>query len=100
MELPMKMPDLATADSAIKLIRWLVDPGQAVKRGQPVIEVETDKATLEVESIATGVLKEVRALPDDLVDVGQVIAVFELADASPGPIQTASQTPIPSPAAK
>ena len=96
----MKMPDLATTDSAIKLIRWLVEPGQAVKRGQPLVEIETDKATSEVESIATGVLKQVRALPDDMVFAGQVIAVFEVAGASPGSTQAASQTSIPSPSAK
>ena len=100
MQLQMKMPDLAATDSAIKLLRWLVEPGQTVKRGQPLLEIETDKAIMEVESIATGVLKEVRALPEDLVNVGQVIAVFELADAAPGPIQEAAQTPIPSPASK
>ena len=68
----MKMPDLAATDSAIKLIRWLVVPGQAVKRGQPVLVIETDKATMEVESIATGLLKEVRALPEDFVGVGPI----------------------------
>jgi pyruvate dehydrogenase E2 component (dihydrolipoamide acetyltransferase) len=92
MELPMKMPDLATTDSAIKVIRWLVEPGQAVKRGQPLLEIETDKAALEVESVATGVLKEVRARPADLVSVGEVIAVFEVAGASPSSDQGGLQT--------
>lgn len=96
----MKMPDLATTDSAIKLIRWLVEPGQAVKRGQPLLEIETDKATSEVESIATGVLKEARALPDDMVFAGQVIAVFEVAGAMPGSPEAAAQTVIPPPSAK
>jgi pyruvate dehydrogenase E2 component (dihydrolipoamide acetyltransferase) len=100
MELPMKMPDLATTDSAIKLIRWLVEPGQPVKRGQPLLEIETDKATSEVESIATGILKELRARPDDMVSVGQVIAVFEVAGASPDSTQvqvpsTAPNQPVP-----
>lgn len=99
MELFIKMPDLATTDSDIKLIRWLVEPGQSVKRGQPLVEIETDKATSEVESIATGVLKEVRALPEDLVSVGQVIAVFEVAT-SPDSTQTVCPTPIPSLATK
>ena len=96
----MKMPDLATTDSDIKLIRWLVEPGQSVKRGQPLVEIETDKAASEVESIATGVLKEVRALPDDMVFAGQVIAVFEVAGASPTSPETVPQMPVPSFAAK
>src|SRR5947199_6300311 len=94
MELPMKMPDLATTDSDIKLIRWLVQPGQPVQRGQPLCEIETDKATSEVESIATGLLKEVRALPDELVAVGQVIAIFEVAQ-SPEAAQRIEATPAP-----
>src|SRR5580704_3343656 len=77
MELLMKMPDLSTTDSAIKLIRWLVLPGQSVKRGQALCEIETDKAASEVESIVTGVLKELRARPGDMVVVGQEIALFE-----------------------
>jgi pyruvate dehydrogenase E2 component (dihydrolipoamide acetyltransferase) len=77
MEHLMKMPDLSTTDSAIKLVRWLVQPGQSVKRGQALCEIETDKAASEVESIVTGVLKELRAQPGDMVVVGQEIALFE-----------------------
>jgi len=82
----MKMPDLSTTDSAIKLVRWLVLPGQSVKRGQSLCEVETDKAASEVESIATGVLKEFRAQPGDMLVVGQELALFETeASLSPAP---------------
>ena len=38
MELKMKMPDLSTTDSAIKVIRWLVTPGQPIKRGEALLE--------------------------------------------------------------
>ena len=101
----MKMPDLSTTDSAIKLVRWLVQPGQAVKRGQPLCEIETDKAASEVESIVAGVLKEFRAQPGDMVVVGQEIALFET-ETSPGPAPTKgpglfarnrAAAPIPSP---
>jgi pyruvate dehydrogenase E2 component (dihydrolipoamide acetyltransferase) len=81
----MKMPDLSTTDSAIKLVRWLVQPGQAVKRGQPLCEIETDKAASAVESIVAGVLKEFRAQPGDMVVVGQEIALFET-ETSPSPV--------------
>ena len=77
MEIELKMPDLATTDSAIKVIRWLVEPGQAIKRGQPLMEIETDKSTMEVESVATGTFKAVRAQPGDSVFAGQVIGVVE-----------------------
>ena len=79
MRFEMKKPDLATTDSEIRIARWLVETGQKVERGQPVVEVETDKATMEVESVATGVLAEVRAVANEAVSVGQVIAVVEVA---------------------
>ncbi|MGD0896742.1 MAG: 2-oxo acid dehydrogenase subunit E2 [Thermoguttaceae bacterium] len=78
MRFEMKMPDLATTESEIRIVRWLVQPGQKVDRGRPLVEVETDKATMEVESVASGVLTEVRAQVDDEVLVGQVIGVLEV----------------------
>jgi pyruvate dehydrogenase E2 component (dihydrolipoamide acetyltransferase) len=89
MQLLMKMPDLSTTDSAIKLVRWLVQPGQSVTRGQSLCEIETDKAASEVESIVTGVLKEFRAQPGDLVVVGQELALFET-DSSPASAPSAA----------
>jgi pyruvate dehydrogenase E2 component (dihydrolipoamide acetyltransferase) len=96
MELLMKMPDLSTTDSAIKLVRWLVQPGQSVKRGQALCEVETDKAASEVESIVTGVLKEFRAQAGDLVVVGQELALFET-EASSSPAPSAAPAPAKGP---
>ena len=92
----MKMPDLATTDSAIKVIRWLVTPGQPIKRGQALLEVETDKATMEVECIATGVFKEGRAQPGDTLLAGQILAVLEVeGPARPAPpAPEATPTPV------
>jgi pyruvate dehydrogenase E2 component (dihydrolipoamide acetyltransferase) len=99
MDLDFKMPDLATTDSEIKVIRWLVEPGQPVKRGQALLEVETDKAMMEVESIATGVLKAARVKAGDAVISGQLIAVLETTDASSptasAPLATAASSAKP-----
>ncbi len=74
----MKMPDLATNEGAeIGVTRWLVEVGAPVKRGQPQVEVETDKAVQEVECIATGVLKAVHVQPGEAVSVGHIIATIE-----------------------
>ena len=110
MEIKMKMPDLATTDSAIKVIRWLVTPGQPIKRGQALLEVETDKATMEVECIATGVFKEPRAQPGDTLLAGQILAVIEVegpASARPSAAQSIENrkskienSPTPAPAPK
>ena len=75
----MKMPDLATTGSAMTLLKWLVEPGQAVQRGQMLVEVETDKAAMEVESIATGIFREALVRPGDSVSAGDVIAIIETA---------------------
>ncbi len=97
----MKMPDLATTDSAIKVIRWLVSPGQPIKRGEALLEVETDKATMEVECIATGIFKEGRAQPGDTLLAGQILAVIEVEGPTrpaPTPAPDVAPAPVPAPA--
>ena len=78
----MKMPDLATTDSAVKVLNWLVGIGSPIRRGQAVIEVETDKATMEVEATVNGTLVEKKCEPSAQVGVGEVIAIIEIEDAS------------------
>jgi len=80
MKLKMKMPDLSANEAEIEVVRWLIEPGQAVKRGQPLVEVQTDKAVVEVEALATGVLVEHCVAPGAVVTVGQAIAVLEIAE--------------------
>lgn len=78
MRIDVKMPDLsATEGSDILVKRWLVAEGERVQRGQPLLEVETDKATTEVESVAGGTVHEILAAPDARVAVGEVIARIE-----------------------
>ncbi len=91
MQFEMKMPDLATTDSEIRVARWLIETGQKIERGQPIVEVETDKATMEVESVASGVLAEVRAAANDAVAVGQIIAVLEVEGPSPAAASSAAE---------
>jgi pyruvate dehydrogenase E2 component (dihydrolipoamide acetyltransferase) len=82
MKFEMKMPDLATNDSAVKVLNWLVDVGSSVRRGQAVIDVETDKATMEVEATVNGTLVEKKCEPNDQVGVGEVIAIIEIEETS------------------
>lgn len=75
----MKMPDLATNEGVeLGIGRWLVEVGQQVKRGQAILEVETDKAVQEVESIASGVLVTIHVQPGQTVPVGAVIATIKV----------------------
>ena len=56
MATPIKMPDLGTTVEEVTLVAWLKQEGDSVKRGEPLCEVETDKATDQLESVAAGVL--------------------------------------------
>jgi pyruvate dehydrogenase E2 component (dihydrolipoamide acetyltransferase) len=95
MKFEMKMPDLATTDSAVKVLNWLVGIGSPIRRGQAVIEVETDKATMEVEATVNGTLVEKKCEPSAQVGVGEVIAIIEIEDATENPSSPAPQ-PAPS----
>ncbi|SMY07678.1 biotin/lipoyl-containing protein [Flavimaricola marinus] len=67
------MPALGMAQETGVLVRWLKEPGDPVVKGEPLIEVETDKAVQEVEAQADGFLGSVSAAAGDEVPVGQVI---------------------------
>ena len=70
----IKMPALAQTSDEMRLIRWLVEVGQEVKRGQELCEVESDKATMPLESYESGVLLKRCVGEDVVVTVGTVIA--------------------------
>lgn len=97
----LKMPDLATTDAEIKITRWLIAVGQPVAQGQPLLEVETDKAAMEVEAYVAGTLSEILAQPGDSVEVGQVIARLAVLDATlanTAPAGVAAPATLPAPA--
>ena len=76
MPLDVIMPALGMAQETGILVRWLVEPGAAVTKGSPLIEVETDKAVQEVEAQADGFLSDLRAGAGDEVPVGEVIGLI------------------------
>jgi pyruvate dehydrogenase E2 component (dihydrolipoamide acetyltransferase) len=70
------MPALGVAQEKGTLINWLKSEGQTVSKGEPLMEVETDKATVEIEAVASGILANVTASAGDEVPVGHTIAVI------------------------
>src|SRR5579875_2946073 len=78
MDVVMRMPDWATVDDTVTLLRWLVEVGQSVRRGDPLLEVETDKAILVVESAVSGILRATSAEAGTEVATGQPIASFDV----------------------
>jgi len=70
------MPALGVVQERGTLINWLKAEGQTVSKGEPLMEVETDKATVEIEAPASGILARVNAAKGDEVPVGQTIALI------------------------
>jgi pyruvate dehydrogenase E2 component (dihydrolipoamide acetyltransferase) len=76
------MPALELAQETGKVLRWMKAPGDPVRKGEPIVEIETDKVTVEIEAPASGILSRVTAQEGDVIPVGQTIALIaEAADA-------------------
>jgi pyruvate dehydrogenase E2 component (dihydrolipoamide acetyltransferase) len=86
-----KLPELGENVEKGDVVRVLVNAGDIVKVDQPVLELETDKATIEVPSNVAGKVTEVKVKPGDKVKVGQVVLVLDESGAA--------STPAPAPAA-
>ena len=74
MAVSVVMPALEMAQETGKLLAWLKKEGESVKKGEPLLEIETDKVTVEVEAPADGVLAGLKAREGSDVPVGQTIA--------------------------
>jgi pyruvate dehydrogenase E2 component (dihydrolipoamide acetyltransferase) len=73
-----KLPDVGEGVAEGEIVSWLVEVGDTVSEDQPVAEVETDKAVVEVPSPVNGTVAEIRAEENEVVPVGDVIIVFEV----------------------
>src|SRR3954452_5084619 len=67
------MPRLSDSMEEGTILKWLVDEGGEVKRGEPLVEIETDKANMTYDADSDGVLIEVVASEGDTLPVGEVI---------------------------
>jgi pyruvate dehydrogenase E2 component (dihydrolipoyllysine-residue acetyltransferase) len=74
MALSVVMPALEMAQETGKLVSWLKKEGEQVRKGEMLLEVETDKAVVEIEAAGDGRLAGVTAKPGDVVQVGRTIA--------------------------
>src|SRR5688572_15844813 len=83
------MPALGMAQETGILIQWFKAEGEEVSQGEPLLEIETDKAAVEIEAPISGVLANVTAQPGDEIPVGQTIALI-LAPGEMAPQPTAA----------
>jgi 2-oxoisovalerate dehydrogenase E2 component (dihydrolipoyl transacylase) len=73
------IPELGEGVYEAEFVSWLIKPGQTIKRGQPLMEVLTDKATMEVPSPFAGTITSLKAEPGQKVKVGQAVLAYSSA---------------------
>jgi pyruvate/2-oxoglutarate dehydrogenase complex dihydrolipoamide acyltransferase (E2) component len=90
------LPDVGEGLEEGEIVSWLVAPGDTVDRDQPLVEVQTDKALVELPSPVSGQIVSLAFSPGDIVKVGQVLVVLEdgrggdTAPSSPPPATTSA----------
>src|SRR5436853_3275539 len=80
-----RVPTLGERVTEATVARWLKQPGETITRDEPVVELETDKVTLEVPAPAAGTLGEIRAGEGTNVPVGAVLGIIADGAAGSGP---------------
>jgi 2-oxoglutarate dehydrogenase E2 component (dihydrolipoamide succinyltransferase) len=97
----IRVPTLGESVTEATVARWLKAPGEAVARDEPVVELETDKVTLEVPAPAAGIIGEIRAAEGSTVPIGAVLGIIAEGAAatatSPQPPLAVSNAPSPAP---
>ena len=89
------MPQLGETVSEGKITKWFKSAGDAVKPGDNLFEIETDKVSMEVPSTSAGVLSEIRVGVGEVAPVGAIVAVIagEGGAAAPAPAAAVSRRP-------
>jgi pyruvate/2-oxoglutarate dehydrogenase complex dihydrolipoamide acyltransferase (E2) component len=96
-----KLPEIGEGVIEGEIVQWLIAPGQSFARNDAVVEVMTDKATVEIPAPFDGVMQEHRAAEGDVCAVGSVIAIVSVgaaAVAEHAPAPTPAPAPAPAPA--
>jgi pyruvate dehydrogenase E2 component (dihydrolipoamide acetyltransferase) len=76
------LPDLGEGMQEAEIRRWLVQPGDIVKRDQPMVEVETDKAMVEIPSPVAGKVSAIRVPAGTVAKLGEILVVFDTPSSS------------------
>jgi pyruvate dehydrogenase E2 component (dihydrolipoamide acetyltransferase) len=92
------MPQLGETVAEGKITKWFKSAGDAVKPGDNLFEIETDKTSMEVPSTTAGTLSEIRFNVGDVAKVGTVVAVISASGTAPGSVPESSKTVTSTPA--
>jgi pyruvate dehydrogenase E2 component (dihydrolipoamide acetyltransferase) len=94
-----KLPDLGEGLSEGEIARWLVEEGQEIAEDDPLVEIATDKTTVEIPSPAAGVVAKILVAAGEIVPVGTVLVVIggngvaDTAQEQPTPVQSLARPP-------
>ena len=99
MTIEVKVPALPESVSDGTLVNWKKQPGQAVQRGENLVDLETDKVVLDIPAPADGVLGQILRQEGDIVTTGDVIATLEEGAVQPAAEASAAPAPTSTPAA-
>src|SRR5258707_14512328 len=91
------MPALGRAQEPGKLVRWIKNEGDAVAKGEPLMEIETDKVTVEIEAPADGFLGGISAVEGEDVPVGRAVPYVLPAGEEPPVSSTVTAALAPAP---
>ena len=80
MRYEVKLPDIGEGIAEGEIVRWMVKPGEAVREDQPLVEVMTDKANVEIPAPRAGTIEALLAEEGQVVPVGTVIVTIAVAD--------------------
>src|SRR4051812_44301818 len=84
MPVEVRVPPLGTTTDTLRLVEWYRQEGETVTKDEPLFAVETDKATLDVEAPASGILRHIAAQPGDEVAALSRLAVIAAPDEGDG----------------
>lgn len=85
----IKLPDIGEGTAEAEIAKWHVSVGQSVKEDDLLVDMMTDKATVEIPSPVTGVVVSVAGAAGDKVSVGAVLVVLEITDGQKAPVASA-----------
>ncbi|MEO8971388.1 MAG: dihydrolipoamide acetyltransferase family protein [Ktedonobacteraceae bacterium] len=86
------MPRLSDTMEEGTISHWLKKPGDEIKKGDTLAEIETDKATMDLEAYEAGTLQEIKVQEGETVPIGQVVAIIGSGEKAQQPAQTAAKT--------
>ena len=90
-----KLPDLGEGLTEGEIARWLVAEGQEIAEDAPLVEIATDKTTVEIPSPAAGMVSRILVAEGEVVPVGTVLVVIGDDDGSTGPVSVTDTEPCP-----